>query len=121
VDAASEHDGGMNRYPQTLRLLPVAALAAILAAPVSTPAQEKPAPISEAELFGDIFVHPRDRFYMPGQAPSRAILESETIVKDGRGQVNRYEYSRGNSFIARETWRDERGESQGRIGVGRKF
>ena len=68
-----------------------------------------------------LFVHPRDRYYMPGQAPSRAILESETVVKDGRGQVNRYEYSRGNSFIARETWQDERGESQGRFGIGRKF
>jgi hypothetical protein len=110
----------MIRYPSLLGLFPVVALAAILALPLDARA-EQPAPLSEAELFGDVFVHPRDRFYMPGQAPSRAILESETVVKDGRGQVNRYEYSRGNSFISRETWKDERGESQGRIGIGRKF
>ncbi len=109
----------MSPFANVRRLAPVAALVAILAGAAA--AQDKPAPISEAELFGDVFVHPRDRFYMPGQAPSRAILESETIVQDGRGQVNRYEYSRGNSFIARETWQDERGESQGRIGIGRKF
>ena len=103
------------------RLVPFAGLVMILAASVGAGAQETPAPLSEAELFGDVFVHPRDRFYMPGTAPSRAILESETVVQDARGQVNRYEYSRGNSFIARETWQDERGESQGRLGIGRKF
>lgn len=103
------------------RLVPFAGLVLILAASAGAGAQETPAPLSEAELFGDVFVHPRDRFYMPGKAPSRAILESETVVQDVRGQVNRYEYSRGNSFIARETWQDDRGESQGRIGIGRKF
>ena len=108
-------------FPQIRRLVTVATFAASMAVPVGTYAQNQPAPLSEAELFGDIFVHPRDRFYMPGHAPSRAILESETVVKDSRGQVNRYEYSRGNSFIARETWQDDRGESQGRIGIGRKF
>ncbi len=109
----------MIQYPRIRHLVPVFAFMAILACGAG--AQDKPAPLSEAELFGDIFVHPRDRFYMPGQAPSRAILESETYIRDGRGQVNRYEYSRGNSFIARETWQDDRGESQGRIGIGRKF
>jgi hypothetical protein len=110
----------MIRIPPIHPLLSVAVLAAVLAIPATTRAQDA-SPLSEAELFGDVFVHPRDRFYMPGEAPSRAILESETVVKDGRGQVNRYEYRRGNTFISRETWQDERGESQGRIGIGKKF
>jgi hypothetical protein len=75
----------------------------------------------DQEAFGDMFVHPRDRFYLPGKAPSRAMLDTTTTLEDSRGQVNRYEYSKNNTFISRETWVDERGESQGRIGIGRKF
>ena len=103
-----------------LRFLAIA-FAATLIAPAGAIAQTSAGSPSNPDAFGDIFVHPRDRYYMPGQAPSRATLDSSTVVRDGRGQVNRYEYTKGKTVISRETWQDDRGESQGRIGIGKKF
>lgn len=93
----------------------------LLAIPPRAEAQDQQAGQKDAETFGDIFVHPRDRSYMPGKAPSRAILEETRSFEDARGRVDRYEYEKNGRVISRETWKDERGESQGRIGIGRKF
>lgn len=84
-------------------------------------AQQSGGSAQAPDAFGDIFVHPRDRSYLPGKAPSRAILDTTTKFEDARGQVNRYDYQKGDMFISRETWVDDRGESQARIGIGKKF
>ncbi len=102
-------------------ILGLAGILVVAAQVVPSPAQTtNPAP-PDAGDFGDIFVHPRDRNYMPGQAPSRATLQDTRTFEDTRGQVNRYEYEKNGRVISRETWTDDRGESQGRIGIGRRF
>jgi len=73
------------------------------------------------DAFGDIFVHPRDQYYLPGKAPSRATLQDTRQHEDVRGTVNRYEYERNGTVISRETWTDIDGESRGRFGVGIRF
>lgn len=75
-----------------------------------------------AEQFGDIFVHPRDRHYLPGSAPSRAeLFDSGIDYNDERGDVSRWEYRKDNRIITREVWTEENGEPKGRLGIGRKF
>ena len=114
----------MNSLPrQTHRLRSIALASALLASAFASPslAQDKDAKAPDPEGFGDIFVHPRDRNYLPGQAPSRARLEETKVYEDGRGVVNRYEYDKNGTVISRETWTDERGESRGRFGVGVRF
>jgi hypothetical protein len=108
------------RFPAALGLA-VTALGILLTASPATRAQDKTGQPNDPEAFGDIFTHPRDRFYLPGQAPSRAVLEDSRTFEDSRGRVNRYEYEKNGRVISRETWTDERGESQGRIGIGRRF
>ncbi len=75
-----------------------------------------------SDKFGDIFVHPRDRHYLPGTAPSRAELFkfSEQNI-DGRGTVGRWEYRKGNRTINREVWIDQDGRTRGSFKIGRKF
>jgi hypothetical protein len=75
----------------------------------------------EAESFGDIFAHPRDRHYLPGTAPSRADLVESTDFSDERGDVSRWEYRKNNRIITRELWTDNNGETKGRLGIGRTF
>ena len=88
-------------------------------------AATSPAPAADsmdAEQFGDIFVHPRDRHYLPGTAPSRAeLFDSGIDYYDERGEVSRWEYRKKNRIITREVWSDENGEPKGRLGIGRKF
>ena len=76
---------------------------------------------SEAENFGDIFVHPRDRHYLPGTAPSRADFVGDLEYSDERGDVSRWEYRKENTTITRELWTNQFGETQGRLGIGRSF
>lgn len=75
----------------------------------------------EAEMFGDIFVHPRDRHYLPGTAPSRADFVGDLEYSDERGDVSRWEYRKKNTTITRELWTNQFGETQGRLGIGRAF
>ena len=76
----------------------------------------------DANLFGDIFAHPRDRDYLPGTAPSRAELGDFGIdYTDERGEVSRWEYRKDGRVITRELWTDDNGEARGRLGVGRRF
>jgi len=76
----------------------------------------------DADQFGDIFAHPRDRHYLPGTAPSRAEpLDSGINYTDERGDVTRWEYRKEKRIITRELWTDDNGETKGRLGIGRKF
>ena len=75
----------------------------------------------EAEKFGDIFVHPRDKHYLPGTAPSRADFVGDIEYSDERGDVSRWEYRKKNTTITRELWTNQSGETQGRMGIGRSF
>ena len=76
----------------------------------------------DADPFGDIFAHPRDRHYIPGTAPSRAELGDFGIdYTDQRGEVSRWEYRKDGRVITRELWTDNNGEAKGRLGIGRRF
>lgn len=78
--------------------------------------------LKDAERFGDIFVHPRDRHYLPGTAPSRAELqEFRTQNLDGRDDVAIWEYRKGNRVITREVWTDDFGNKQSIFKLGRGF
>jgi len=77
---------------------------------------------SEPDRFGDIFVHPRDKHYLPGTAPSRAeLFEFSEQSIDGRGTVGRWEYRKGNRTINREVWKDQSGRTRSSFKIGRKF
>jgi len=71
-------------------------------------------------LFGDLFKFPNSRTSLSGPS-GRESLDESTNLEDNRGRVNRYEYKGRDTILFRETWTDERGETQGRIGVGRRF
>ena len=90
-------------------------------APALSQTPETPTGDVSPDAFGDIFVHPRDQYYLPGKAPSRATLQDTRQHEDVRGTVNRYEYERNGTVISRETWTDVDGQSRGRFGVGIRF
>lgn len=76
----------------------------------------------KAERVGDVFVHPRDRHYLPGTAPNRAELHGYRLQNlDGRGDVAVWEYRKGNRVITRELWTDDFGAMQRVLKVGRGF
>ncbi len=61
----------------------------------------------DKDRFGEIFIHPRDRHYLPGKAPSRATRQDQRRIDDpDRGLVNQYEYRKGDTIIYRDTWDD---------------
>lgn len=87
-----------------------------------------PAAVAEArqekkeDTFGDIFVHPRDRHYLPGKAPSRATRQTQRRIDDpDRGLVNQYEYRKGDTIIYRDTWEDPEKGPRSSFGLRFKF
>jgi hypothetical protein len=74
-----------------------------------------------ADDFAEIFVHPRDRHYLPGNAPSLPEVETRSFLDGDRGEVTRWEYQTDKRVITRELWTDENGETRGRLRLGRRF
>jgi hypothetical protein len=76
----------------------------------------------EDEALGDIFVHPRDADFLPGQAPSRAeLFKFSERYQEGRGDIARWEYRKGDTIITREVWIDQDGNKRGMIQIGPSF
>ncbi|MEM1044625.1 MAG: hypothetical protein AAGL24_00685 [Pseudomonadota bacterium] len=76
----------------------------------------------DKDRFGDIFVHPRDRHYLPGKAPSRATRQDQRRIDDpDRGLVNQYEYRKGDTIIYRDTWDDPEKGPRSSFGLRFKF
>ena len=71
--------------------------------------------------FAEIFVHPRDRHYLPGNAPSLPTFTTEDFLDGDRGEVTRWQYQTEKRVINRELWTDENGETKGRLRLGRRF
>lgn len=96
--------------------------AAIFLGIVAGPSQAlEPVPKSD-DNFGDILVHPRDRHYLPGKAPSRAVRQSVEKVYDAeRGTMYRYEYKKGDTTIYRDVWEDPDLGQRGSVGLRFKF
>lgn len=74
-----------------------------------------------ADEFAEIFVHPRDRHYLPGNAPSLPEVATRNFLDGDRGEVTRWEYQTDKRLITRELWTDENGETRGRLRLGRRF
>ena len=74
-----------------------------------------------ADDFAEIFVHPRDRHYLPGNAPSLPTVTTEDYLDGDRGEVTRWQYQTDKRVISRELWTDENGETKGRLKLGRRF
>jgi len=74
-----------------------------------------------ADDFAEIFVHPRDRHYLPGNAPSLPEVTYEDSFYDERGIVTRWEFKSDKRVISRELWTDENGETKGLLRLGRRF
>jgi hypothetical protein len=74
-----------------------------------------------ADDFAEIFVHPRDRHYLPGNAPSLPEVATRNFLDGDRGEVTRWEYQTDKRVINRELWTDENGETRGRLRLGRRF
>jgi len=74
------------------------------------------------DKFGELFIHPRDRHYLPESAPSRAERQSQEKVFDAeRGTMYRYEYKKGNTTIYRDVWEDPDLGQRGSFGLRFKF
>ena len=85
-------------------------------------AAEKKAAKEEEDRFGEIFIHPRDRHYQPGSAPSRAERQSvENVLDPERGAMTRYEYQKGDTTIYRDVWDEPGFGSRGSFGLKFKF
>ena len=86
-------------------------------------AAEKKEQAPEEDRFGEIFIHPRDRHYLPEKAPSRAVRQSEEKVLDAdRGPMFKYEYQKGNTTIYRDVWEDPNlGGHRSSFGLRLKF
>lgn len=80
-------------------------------------------PESKADdKFGEMFIHPRDRHYLPESAPSRAERQSREKVLDAeRGTMYRYEYQKGKTTIYRDVWEDPDLGQRGSFGLRFKF
>lgn len=80
-------------------------------------------PESKADdKFGEMFIHPRDRHFLPESAPSRARRQSEEKVLDAeRGTMYRYEYQKGKTTIYRDVWEDPDLGQRGSFGLRFKF
>ena len=74
-----------------------------------------------ADEFAEIFVHPRDHHYLPGNAPSLPEVATRNFLDGDRGEVTRWEYQTDKRVITRELWTDENGETRGRLQLGRRF
>ena len=74
-----------------------------------------------SDEFAEIFVHPRDRHYLPGTAPSLPEVETRNFLDGDRGEVTRWEYQTDKRVVTRELWTDENGETRGRLRLGRRF
>lgn len=74
------------------------------------------------DKFGELFIHPRDRHYLPESAPSRAERQSQERVFDAeRGTMYRYEYKKGKTTIYRDVWEDPDLGQRGSFGLRFKF
>ncbi len=74
-----------------------------------------------ADDFAEIFVHPRDRHYLPGNAPSLPTVTTYESFDDERGAVTRWQYQTEKRVINRELWTDANGETKGLLRLGRRF
>ena len=98
------------------------ALAWIALVPGSVATAQDKATEAEEDNFGEMFIHPRDRHYLPDQAPSRATRKSsEDLIDPERGPVIRYEYQKGDTIFYRDVWEEPGKGTRGSFGLKFKF
>lgn len=114
--------GNLTAYRRTCRGLRIAALAlAALGGSAGIGLAIEPE-AREQDKFGEVFIHPRDRHFLPENAPSRAERQSQEKVFDAeRGTMFRYEYKKGNTTIYRDVWEDPDLGQRGSFGLRFKF